>query len=77
MLAVAATLLGSTGGLLACPVCGGENGAEVRAALAGDDGVLTNVLAATLPSLAFAGVVAGVYFGWPAPRRRDGGGRQP
>ena len=53
-----------------CPVCDGESAEQVRAALADGDGLLVNVLAATLPSLAFAGVVAVAYFAWPVTRER-------
>ena len=58
-------------GARGCPVCDSENGAEVRAALVNDDDVATNVMAAALPSLAFAGVVAVVHFGFAGRRGTD------
>lgn len=71
----AAAWLAPAGDAWACTVCDSANGQEVRAALAEDDDVVVNVLAVTLPSLAFAGVVALVHFGWRAPSndsREDG-----
>ena len=70
LICIAAALLATPGVASGCPVCDGQSAQQVRAALADGDGLLVNVLAATLPSLAFAGVVATAYFAWPAPRER-------
>ena len=56
----------------ACTVCAGENAAEVRTALAGDDSFAVNLAAAALPSLVCFGIVAAVHFGFPARRGRPG-----
>ena len=69
-LCVATALLAGPGVASGCPVCDTEEAREVRAALADGDGLLVNVMAAALPSLAFAGVVAAAYFAWPTTRER-------
>jgi hypothetical protein len=67
-----AVILLSAAPAAACTVCDSANGQAVREAFVEDDDFTVNLMAATLPSLAFAGVVALVHFGWPARERRGG-----
>src|SRR5687767_3523097 len=60
----------AAGRALACPVCDGETGRQVRAVLF-DANFVPNLLAVLLPFPLLLGVVAAIHFGWPTLRKNN------
>ena len=58
-------LLAQATAVLACPVCDGATGAQVRDGLFADGEMARNLLAIALPFVIVAGVAAMIHFGFP------------